>query len=269
MLHRSKLLALVWLTFGTRVLQGTSIVVYVEAPTVQSSSVTGVTTENFDELAPGNYTTSYTNIGGIGTYRGTPTTPFAIIAADQIGGAGGSGNYFAVGSETGSQGSVELDLSSEANYFGFWWSAGDVNNSVTFLLDGTALATFTSLDIITLLPNSVGTTVQAVNGTNYNTIDYYGNPNNGNDANEPYAYVDIIATGLQFNQILISDPQFTGFESDNHSVANGVAIPPTGDVFVSALELTPEALPEPGSWRLTILGIGVVAFARLRIVRRA
>jgi hypothetical protein len=90
----------------------------------------------------------------IGTYEGTSADPFEIISADQYGGAGGSGNYFAVGSETGSPGvdAVTLDLSSENNYFGFWWSAGDVNNSITLLQNGTVLATFTTAELVALLP---------------------------------------------------------------------------------------------------------------------
>ena len=87
----------------------------------------------------------------------------------QYGGAGGSGNYFAIGAESSSTDPVTLSLSSEANYFGFWWSAGDVNNSITLLQNSTALATFTTANIVALLPNTLNGTVTAINGIVYNT----------------------------------------------------------------------------------------------------
>ena len=261
----SRLAVLISLTFGPIALHAGTIEAYVEAPTVQSSSVGGITTETFNGLPVGFYGTSVST--AIGTYEGTSADPFEIISADQYGGAGGSGNYFAVGSETGSPGvdAVTLDLSSENNYFGFWWSAGDVNNSITLLQNGTVLATFTTAELVALLPNSSATTVTAIDGAQYNTINYYGNPNDGQDANEPFAYVDIIATGLEFNQVLFSNPGNTGFESDNHSVANGVTQPPSGDVIIGTLQLT---TPEPTSWALAILGLGALIFGRIRVVRR-
>ena len=153
-LSRSNVAVLLSLMVGPVALPGNTIVAYVEAPTIQASSVPSITTETFDALTPGIYSTSV--VGAIGTYVGTSTIPFAIVGADSYGGAGGSGRYFAVGSESGSAGAVVLDLSSEENYFGFWWSAGDSQNSVTFLQDGTPLATFTTANLVTLLPRSAG-----------------------------------------------------------------------------------------------------------------
>ena len=123
---------------------------------------------------------------------------------------------------------VTLDLSSENNYFGFWWSAGDVNNSITLLLNGTALATFTTANLAALLPDTAGTSVTAVDGAQYNTINYYGNPADGEDTNEPFAHLNIIATGRQVNQVLFSNPGNTEFESDNHSVAPRLIRPELG-----------------------------------------
>lgn len=185
-------------------LHASSISLYVEAPTIQTSSVPSITTEAFDELTAGIYTTPVAT--DIGTYIGTPTNPFAIINADQFGGAGGTGTYLAVGSETGSPGDLLLQLNSPQNYFGFWWSAGDAFNSITLLRNGSQLATFTTAHLINLLPNN-GSTVTAINGSQYNTSAYWGNPNSGQNAGEPYAYVDLIATGATFNQGLLSNPE--------------------------------------------------------------
>lgn len=254
---------LVSLTLSAFALHASSISLYVEGPTIQSSSVPGITTEAFDELSAGIYTTSVTT--GVGTYMGTPSTPFAIINADQYGGTGGTGTYLAVGSETGAPGDVLLQLNSPQNYFGFWWSAGDAFNSITLLRNGSQLATFTTAQLITLLPRSGGTTVTAINGTQYNTIDYWGNPNSGQNFGEPYAYVDLIAAGAVFNQVLISNPGNTGFESDNHSIALGVTDPPIGDVIVSTV---PGTVPEPSTSAFAILGLSALFLGRAKVTHR-
>lgn len=243
-----------------------SIVAYVEGPGVQSSSVSNIATETFEGATPGIYTNSFSS--SIGAYQGTGESKFAIVRADQYGGAGGTGNYFAVGAESHSADPVRLTLSSEANYFGFWWSAGDRNNSITFLQDGVALATFTTADLVTLLPNTPSGLVTAINGQTYATQDYYGNPNSHNDTNEAFGYVDIIANGLYFNQIDFGNngSTGTGFESDNHSVAANVLAPPDGDVVVQDVPLTEAAMaPEPNTvvFLLTALG-GGLAWRRVR-----
>ncbi len=247
---------------GETGLRGQSIVAYVEGPGVQVTSVTstsGVTTENFNWLSGGTYTSPVAT--AIGTYEGSSTSKFAIVSANQYGGAGGTGKYFAVGAESGSSAPVQLNLYAEANYFGFWWSAGDRNNSITFLQDGTALATFTTATLVALLPKTAGATVTAINGTTYSTTGYYGNPNNAQDSNEPFAYVDVIATGLQFNQIQFANTISTGFESDNHSVAAGVTGPGDGDVVVQNVELI---TPEPIPFTMMALGLVLIGGSRLR-----
>ncbi len=62
-----------------------------------------------------------------------------------------------------------LDLDTNANYFGFWWSAGDINNSISFFENGVLLATFDTADIVSLLPNSPTGKDTAINGSTYNT----------------------------------------------------------------------------------------------------
>ena len=244
-------------------LQADTIAVYVEPPTIESSSFAGVTTETFDSTSPGVYASDFASV--IGTYTGTPSNPFAIVAADQYGGAGGTGNYFAVGVESNSSAVVTLNLYSEANYFGFWWSAGDANNTLTFLQDGVALATFSTANLVGLLPYSPNTTVIAIDGSVYSTMDYYGNPGTGSDSWEPFAYVDIIANGLQFNQVQFSNSINTGFETDNHSVAQGVADPSQGDTIVDDVSFTAEAeTPEPASWSLVLSGIAAVSLSVYR-----
>jgi hypothetical protein len=156
-----------------------------------------------------------------------------------------------------------LTLNSPSNYFGFWWSAGDASNVLTFYSAGQLVATFTTAQIVTLIPNDPNTTVTAINGSTYNTDKYYDNPNGG-DASEPFAYVDFIATGLTFDQIGFSNSLGSGFESDNHSVASNVTGPPITDVII---ENVPLAAPEPASYGMIGGGLCALAFIRRKILR--
>jgi hypothetical protein len=242
-----------------------TIVAYLEAPGIQASSLSGITTTDFDSYSTGSYSSPLTT--PIGVYEASPSNQFKVIAADQYGGAGATGNYFAIGSVSGSTGPLVLNLDSEANYFGFWWSAGDANNSISFLENGVLYATFSTADIVGLLPNSPSGTVTAINGSIYGTQNYYGNPNNlAQDNQEPFAYVDVIANGLTFNQISFSNANlFSGFESDNHSVAVGITDPPAGDVIVANVPLTAAAqAPEPGTVYLMMAALGALGLFQFR-----
>src|SRR5208283_3224525 len=103
--------------------------VYLSPPAAQSSSVSAVATETFDAQTTGVKTTAYVSAAGIGTYTGSATNPFAIMAPDVWGGATDSThtsptNYLGVGSDSDSTAPVYLTLTNPASYVGFWWSAG-------------------------------------------------------------------------------------------------------------------------------------------------
>jgi hypothetical protein len=152
-----------------------------------------------------------------------------------------------------------LALTSPATYFGFWWSAGDANNGLTFYDGNAVIGRFSTAAILSLLQSP---TVTAVNGSTYQSSSYFGNPNNSSqDANEQFAYVDFLATGGTISSIVFdnSGSTGTGFENDNHSVYNGaVTIAPTA-VFVSTL-----STPEPATWALLLGGLCILAGVRWR-----
>jgi len=183
---------------------------YVDAPHVQASYVDGVT-ENFDNGCrkewPGIGTSdvrcvSYpANIfGGASTESSAPTT-------------GGVGTPFGtIWSET----SMTLSLTTPATYFGLWWSAGDGPNTLDFFSDDTLISTFTFYSLVDALSNP---TMNA-DGVTYNTADYYGNPVDGSNGGEPYAYLHVFAPeGQTFNKVVFSE-NGGGFEFDNVTVAS-------------------------------------------------
>jgi len=182
------------------------VVFTVEGAGVQSTTVAGATTETFNGLAPGGYGSFVTPIG---TFSGG-----AIVPANLYGGAGGTGNYYAVGSESGTT-SETLTFNSAQNYLGMWWSAGDVNNTLKFFNGATLLATFTTATLI---------------GSGYLTSAFYGNPNSDfpdQDPREPFDYLNFTGiSGTTFTSVEFDNTLSTGFEMDNLSISASVTTPP-------------------------------------------
>lgn len=242
-------------------LHGATIMAYVSAPGVQASYLTaadGAIIETFNSLSTGNRTTDY--VSSIGTYQLSNSTPFNIQAANQFGGAGGNGKYMTFGAQSGTSSPIQLDLSQAANYFGFWWSANDANNSVAFYSGSSLLGTLTAAQLSGGIPNN--SQVVALNGGTYNTSQYYGNPNSGQDTSEVFTYVNIIASGVTFNRIVLSNngQTGTGFETDNHTIYLGSVTVPTNLAPLSTI-----MAPEPATW-VTVPLFLVALFARKRVL---
>nr|WP_295663549.1 PEPxxWA-CTERM sorting domain-containing protein [Polymorphobacter sp.] len=135
------------------------------------------------------------------------------------GGVGGSTHYGVV------HGDATITLSKAIHFFGLWAAALDHNNTVELFSGTTSLGSFN-------LVASIG----ALGST------YFGNPNNGGDATEPFAFVNFSSTkditSIQFHQ------SGGGFEFDNVTLAG--------------------AVPEPASWALMLGGFGLVGSALRR-----
>jgi hypothetical protein len=223
--------------------------VYVSPYDVESaedSGITGVSTENFSSRPVGAFT-NFASSTIDGSYTLTSGT-VAIQANNQYGGYQ-EGNQLAVDNP----GSVTLTLNTPVKYFGFYFTAGDANNKIELYDGPTLVLTFSTGSLISLLPNNPTSKVTAINGTQYFTKDYYGQPVSGLNANEAYAYLHFIATGgSTFNRIVLSEPTGAIFENDNHSVrATAPAVP--GTLVV---------VPEPAS--LAWCGLGLLALRRRR-----
>jgi hypothetical protein len=205
--------------------QATSITFTIENPGVQSTTVAGAITETFDSLSGG--LSGYVSPNG-GTYTGGQ-----VISFDQYGGAGGAGKYVVSGL-TGSK-ILDVTFASAKTYFGVWWSAGDAANTLEFYQGATLLNTFTVASLIGSLNSS-----------------YYGNPNSGQNPNEPYVYLNFTSSdALGFDKIRFINLTTSGFESDNHSTYDKVIDPPGNSI------------PDAGS-TLVMLGLGVMGVGFFR-----
>lgn len=178
-----------------------------EAAGVQNSTATFSTVgvETFNTVSVGMHSTitaDFGNTGITGTYSGP--NGVQINAADQYGGAGGTGDY-AVAFQNDP---YTLKLNQNVNYFGYWLSALDPGNVVTFYNNG--------VQVGQVAPDQIS----AVTSLNKS---YYGNPNakfKGQDSGEPFAFINFYDTTGTFNEIKFSEaPTFGGgYESDNHTV---------------------------------------------------
>ncbi|AXE53857.1 putative Ig domain-containing protein [Aurantimicrobium sp. MWH-Uga1] len=217
---------------------------YISPPTVQNTYVAGAEIATFNSYTTGACPTAWTSdtSTSIGTIT---TTGCSISGPNQYGGAttgaggaalsrpsGNGTNYASVPSNK----TVTLTLDQPESYLGFWWSAGDANNTVKLYSGGTSgtlVGTFTTASLVSLLNNGVGS-ITAIDNTSYQSCEYFGNPvlttsRCGNLTNtEPFAYVHLIgANGLTFDTLVFSQGSSGGFEFDNMAIARNVNTPAT------------------------------------------
>ena len=136
----------------------------------------------------------------------------AIISADRWGGANGS--KFITQQILESIRSYSLTINEDQKYFGFWWSAGDAYNQITFKNDGEEVASFKTSDLVNFINNS---------GT-VDTAAYKGNPTYSGDEtghlNEPFAFVNVFfGNDFAYDEVVVATLTEGGaaFESDNHT----------------------------------------------------
>ncbi len=212
-----------------------------EAPGVQSSSATfsvkGV--ETFDSRGAGMNTFS-TDFGTGGAITGTYNS-VQVNNADQYGGSGGSGKYAVAFGSTPYSVSLTADPTLDPqgiNYFGFWLSALDGGNQVTFSKNGVVVGS--------LSPGQVNAVVSGNSA-------YYGNPNANfqhQDGGEPFVFVNFYDLTGTFDKVSFAEvPAQGGYESDNHTVGYFTHI---------------GGVPEPTTWALMLIGVAGMGAALRR-----
>jgi hypothetical protein len=200
---------------------------------------------------------SVDTIGGLtGTFSGSYSGGLVMYAADQYGGAGGSGYYPELFS---SGGSYTLNLTTSGNlpgvnYFGLWFSALDAGNQLQFYENNILLLTFT--------PHMFQSLVGACPST---TNAFCGNPNShflNQDSGEQFAFLNFFDQNAYFNKIVFTETGGGGFESDNHTVAYMDPPKPSGTII-------PGETPEPASFVLLLSGFVVLLALSRRTALRA
>jgi hypothetical protein len=180
-----------------------------------------------------------------GSISGTYSGALTIDAANEYGGAGGTG-YFA----TVSDNSYTLKLTTSGNipgvnYFGLWFSALDNGNDLKFYEKN---ANGVETLVYDFTPKLFSSLVGTCTGGNA----FCGNPTtafSGQDSGEQFAFLNFFDTTGYFDEIVFTETTTAGFESDNQTVAYLNPPNPSGTVIGAA--------PEPGS--LVLLSTGLLA----------
>ena len=205
-------------------------------------------------LASGQYS-NLSWVGGSGSLAGQTIGTIDKVFlqnANQYGGATDPSVYPVPSESVGGSQAVPvttLTLSATSSYFGFWWSAGDPENVLSFYKGGVLEAQYTTADLLGQLPTA-----------------YFGNPTTGfkgQDASEGFAFLNFYGTdGASWDEIKLSNLGSSGFESDNWTSrvepwgADPGETGPVPGVEVSDVVV---AAPEPAN---VIAGLGVaVVFA--------
>lgn len=212
-----------------------------EAPGVQNTTQTLaiVGVEGFDTRQRGSDRTFTTDFGTGGLIRAI-YRDIRVDGPNVFGSAGGVGNHAVTFQADGGYEVVFTHTPREGlSYFGYWLSALDGQNRLSFYKGNTLIETIT--------PGSIRADLR-----NCPTSAWCGNPTApflGQVRHEMFAFVNIfMPEGTTFDRIRFYQAGGGGYESDNHTV--GFVNMPT--------------VPEPASWALLITGFGLVGLVARR-----
>lgn len=234
---------------------------YFEDPTLVNSTLQNTTVTDFTKWAK-NGAGAYQDL----TWAGVGTIDEVYLQkANLYGGATGTGYYpvqSAAPSGVGGANAIKetvLTLNKPSSYFGLWWSAGDLYNTLSFYSGDKLIASFNTKTLLDMLPSS-----------------YFGNPTakfDGKDGNEPFAFLNVFASvGVTWDKIVFDNPGSSGFESDNWTVRSQAwgtlpgesgSMPGIKFAVVNGTKIALVAAPEPAHVVASLTGLALVlAIAR-------
>lgn len=225
-----------WLVLGIAVVGAAAsaqaaVTVTAEAAGVQATSAYPAAQtyiEDFSSRGPGTANATGTpDLGDFSSTFGHDAPVVAFFSGFQLGlpsSYGGSGALYG-GAYGSSQygvvhGDATITLSKGVRYFGLWAAALDGGNTVELFNGAARLGSYN-------LVSTIGSLGAA----------YYGNPNNGGDSGEPFAFVNF-ASAEPITSIQFHEGGGGGFEFDNVTLAG--------------------AVPEPASWAFMLCGFGLI-----------
>ncbi len=213
--------------------------------TAEESGITNVTTETFNNRSTGSVNNLQRMVGTYTTLWGGNVENGNIYSGQN------QGNYLGIQADS----STTLTLTGDVAYFGLYFSAGDGGNSFDVKSNGVTIFSFNTAALIAMLPRTEEGRITAINGQQYKTRDYYGQPGTGHNGTEPYAYIHIIGTeGTTFDQIVLSEaPNTAVFENDNHSIRTTAPELPDTLVYIPTTPAT-SPIPEPAAALLGSIG---------------
>jgi hypothetical protein len=176
------------------------VVTFAENPEAMNSSLTNTQVYDFNSLSTGVH--NNVDWSGVGSFD-----QLKIMNADQFGGATDAthpnGTKYSVQGVGSAVTTTTLTLDNASGYFGFWWSAGDAANVLTFYKNGDLVAQFTTDSLINALDSS-----------------YSGNPKNRSlNYGEKYAFINFFGDAFTtWDTITFTNGSAgSGFESDNYT----------------------------------------------------
>lgn len=180
------------------------LVSYAENPDALNSTLSNTSVFTFNNLPLGqNQNAQWAGTGSFDNLY--------ILAANRYGGAPDAANpdgtNYSVQSDTlggGVTPSTTLTLNSQSAYFGFWWSAGDATNVISFYKGGDLVAKYTTETLLDVLAGQPA---------------YKGNPiDRSVNASQSYAFINFLGLdGTTWDKIVLTNLGESGFESDNYT----------------------------------------------------
>lgn len=237
------------------------IVTYAEDSSSYVTSLANTSVLTFNSIPPNTTVTNYVWTHGAATV-GT-IDRVHVLGTNVYGGAGSSGSNYAVQSQTlgGANATPTTTIRFDVDhaYFGFWWSAGDDKNVLTFYSDDAMVARFTTESLLNKLASSP---------------DYYGNPRltTQNNPGQAYAFINFFGiAGTTWDEIVFSNQGTSGFESDNWTdrAAAWGSQPeehgdPPGVKVATVTGSTITVIPEPSSSLCLVLSVSLLLARRRR-----